>query len=481
MSEDPIQFLTDVGYAAERVFNDFRTQVVDTAKGAIVTAVATRAAGMIFPLAPIALAGIELLRNAADVSRAARAMVGDMVQTVSDVLDNAGGDQIENATRMTLGTYRVATRGAGLALDLTTIVLGVRYLKTSTKHAAAGIGQRVNATIDGFLRAFQFTPPVLAGKPRPNILGAAQTFQWKRPDGTTDTHHVWLEGTADGKVTLHVASAGAFATHEEVVKHWTSKVMATYKALATHLRTPARPNGGPKKTEIARKLSHEVREALKNFIADVGLNADKHHDRFVARTRVRGLRMRLENNSDLGYVINQSKDRDLYLNMTLEQYLNINVQSYLDDHWSRYMANKEEKRDFTGNNKADAERISKSDRIHAHHIVMRNGTSAQGQNLAKIKGILKEYGLFDPSHGTDHMPWNLIWAPNRGHSNNYVRNVLAEVQAIRKLHVDRSTGKLTVAEPERTEMIDTVKDEGRKFFRGENTDQPTALALATTS
>src|SRR5262249_29780600 len=59
-------------------------------------------------------------------------------------------------------------------------------------------------------------------------------------------------------------------------------------------------------------------------------------------------------------------------------------------------------------------------RTHAHHIVMRNGPAGAAAALDESKKILAGFGLKDP----DNSSWNLVWAPNRGHTVDYAINVL---------------------------------------------------------
>ncbi|MBM3982928.1 MAG: hypothetical protein FJ304_22180 [Planctomycetes bacterium] len=99
--------------------------------------------------------------------------------------------KVENAV------YGGLTKGTNMVLDVMAKLLNLNGLKGPVRDSITGFESLLDTTIDLALANIvnKFAPPILAGKKRWNILGAAKEFKWRRADGVVDTHHVWFEGT----------------------------------------------------------------------------------------------------------------------------------------------------------------------------------------------------------------------------------------------------------------------------------------------
>ncbi|MCL9807527.1 AHH domain-containing protein [Flavobacterium amniphilum] len=88
------------------------------------------------------------------------------------------------------------------------------------------------------------------------------------------------------------------------------------------------------------------------------------------------------------------------------------------------------------------------ERLHANHIVFKNGHANQQAILAESKGILEKHGI-DWLKGRE----NLVWAPNKHHSKEAAQKVLDALK-----EADKKGTKEAIVEALRTM--------GEKFANG---------------
>ena len=132
------------------------------------------------------------------------------------------------------------------------------------------------------------------------------------------------------------------------------------------------------------------------------------------------------------------------------------------DDWKKYMAGKDGTQpgseiDVRGKTKATAAAEAKQpvDKMHAHHIVMRNGPAYSQQardDVAASKAILKRtLGIND----TDTAWQNLVWAPNfsgGNHTPDYAKAV--------RYYLEQ-------AEAKGFDILETLRDLGKRFNKGD--------------